>query len=53
VGQNFSSAFDSKALVAALIARFGGKGGGRPELAQAGGLDADAQTIAAAATELL
>jgi alanyl-tRNA synthetase len=52
VGQNFSSAFDSKALVSALIARFGGKGGGRPELAQAGGLDEDPAVIATAATRL-
>jgi len=52
VGPNFSSAataFDSKTLVALLIARFGGKGGGRPELAQAGGLDADAGSLCAAA----
>jgi alanyl-tRNA synthetase len=42
-------AFDAKALVAALIARFGGKGGGRPEMAQAGGLDADADSLCAAA----
>ena len=55
VGPNSSSAssvFDAKSLVAALIARFGGKGGGRPELAQAGGLDGDPQSIAAAAAEL-
>jgi alanyl-tRNA synthetase len=51
VGPNFSSAsseFDAKALVASLIARFGGKGGGRPELAQAGGLDEDPDAIAMA-----
>jgi alanyl-tRNA synthetase len=30
----------ANALVAAVIARFGGKGGGRPELAQAGGVTA-------------
>jgi alanyl-tRNA synthetase len=51
VGPNFSSAspaFDAKALVASLIARFGGKGGGRPELAQAGGLDEDPDVIATA-----
>ena len=52
VGPNFSSAFDAKAFVASLIARFGGKGGGRPELAQAGGLDEDPHAIAAAAAEL-
>jgi alanyl-tRNA synthetase len=47
---------DCQALVAELIRRFGGRGGGRPELAQAGGLDdapsevlADARTWLAAA----
>ena len=33
---------DASAIVKKLTARFGGKGGGRPELAQAGGLDATA-----------
>ncbi len=31
-------ALDSSAVVKALVAKFGGRGGGRPELAQAGGL---------------
>src|SRR5262249_45251552 len=34
-------------IVAALTAKFGGRGGGRPELAQAGGLDAGADAILA------
>jgi alanyl-tRNA synthetase len=38
-------ALDAGAVVRALIARFGGKGGGRQELAQAGGLDGDAAAI--------
>ncbi len=46
-------ALDAKALVASLIERFGGKGGGRPELAQAGGLDADAAVVAGAVELLL
>jgi alanyl-tRNA synthetase len=46
------SAFDANALVVSLISRFGGKGGGRPELAQAGGLDEDPDVIAMAATGL-
>ncbi len=53
VGPNFSSAspaFDAKALVVSLVSRFGGKGGGRPELAQAGGLDEDPDVIATAAS---
>ena len=56
VGPNFSSAsspFDAKSLVAALIARFGGKGGGRPEIAQAGGLDGNPAEIGAASAEIL
>ena len=44
---------DAKTLVASLIGRFGGKGGGRPELAQAGGLDADAADVAGRVEELL
>jgi alanyl-tRNA synthetase len=39
---------DAAALVGRAIARFGGKGGGRPDLAQAGGLSATPQDIAAA-----
>jgi len=53
---NFSSAapaFDAKALVASLIARFGGKGGGRAELAQAGGMDGDPAEIGATCAEIL
>ncbi len=46
-------ALDAKTLVASLIERFGGKGGGRPELAQAGGLDADAEVVAGAVESLL
>ena len=36
-------------VVAALTSKFGGRGGGRPALAQAGGLDGDASAILAAA----
>lgn len=36
-------------VIAALTAKFGGRGGGKPDLAQAGGLDADASAILAAA----
>ena len=44
---------DAAEIVKALIGRFGGKGGGRPEGAQAGGLDREPQTIRLAAYELL
>jgi alanyl-tRNA synthetase len=36
-------------VLAALIARFGGRGGGKPDIAQGGGLDAPAEDILAAA----
>ena len=42
-------AVSAQQVVAALIAKFGGRGGGKPELAQAGGLDAPAEDILAAA----
>jgi alanyl-tRNA synthetase len=40
-------------LVKALTAKFGGKGGGTPELAQAGGLSGAPREVIAAARELL
>jgi alanyl-tRNA synthetase len=44
--------FDASAVIKTLIARFGGKGGGRPEMAQAGGLDADAAAVIEAVGKL-
>ena len=44
---------DASAVLKALIAQFGGKGGGRPDLAQAGGLVGDADEMVAVATALL
>ena len=46
-------AVSAQQVVAALTGRFGGRGGGKPELAQAGGLDAPAQDILDAAREAL
>jgi alanyl-tRNA synthetase len=40
---------DASALFKTLVGRFGGKGGGRPDMAQGGGLDAPAADILAAA----
>jgi alanyl-tRNA synthetase len=40
-------------IVKTLTGQFGGRGGGRPELAQAGGLDADLDAILAAARAAL
>ncbi len=46
-------AVDASAVLKALVARFGGKGGGKADLAQGGGLVGDAAEIIAAARELL
>jgi alanyl-tRNA synthetase len=53
VARGGDATLDAGAIIKALVGRFGGKGGGRPELAQAGGVDADANTICEAAVELL
>jgi alanyl-tRNA synthetase len=53
VARGGDATLDAGAIIKALVARFGGKGGGRPELAQAGGIDADAHAICVAASELL
>ncbi len=42
-------ALDAGDVVRQLVSRFGGKGGGRPELAQAGGLDGEPAAIRQAA----
>jgi alanyl-tRNA synthetase len=45
---------DASAVLKGLVARFGGKGGGKPDLAQGGGLMGDrAAILDAARTELL
>jgi alanyl-tRNA synthetase len=46
-------AIDASAMVKALTAKFGGKGGGRPELAQGGGLNAPAEDVIVSARRLL
>lgn len=53
VARSADVAIDAAAIVRALTARFGGRGGGKPELAQAGGLAAPAESIMMAARELL
>ena len=40
-------------MLKALVARFGGKGGGKPDLAQGGGLAGDVDEIVAAAANRL
>ena len=44
---------DASAILRALTERFGGRGGGKPDLAQGGGLTGDAAEIRRAAQELL
>lgn len=48
-----ASGIDANATLKALVAKFGGKGGGKPELAQGGGLVADPADLVAAARALL
>jgi alanyl-tRNA synthetase len=48
-----SLALDAGAVVKRLTDRFGGRGGGRPDMAQAGGLSGHVAEIAAAARALL
>jgi len=43
---------DAAAVLKQLVTRFGGKGGGRPELAQGGGLSGDMDAIVAFAREI-
>jgi alanyl-tRNA synthetase len=44
---------DASAILKALVARFGGKGGGKPDLAQGGGLNGSVEDLIAAARHLL
>ena len=53
VARSADVAIAANELLAALTARFGGRGGGRPEFAQGGGLDAATDDILAAAAERL
>jgi alanyl-tRNA synthetase len=53
IARSAGDTVDSSAIVKSLIARFGGKGGGKPEMAQAGGLTGDLEEILAAAREAL
>lgn len=44
---------DASALLKQLVGKFGGKGGGKPDLAQGGGLNASGAELVRAASELL
>jgi alanyl-tRNA synthetase len=53
IARSADTPIDASAVLKALIAEFGGKGGGKPELAQGGGLAAEpARVIAAVARQL-
>ena len=45
VARSPDSTLDARATLAALLERFGGKGGGKPDLAQGGGLAGDLQEM--------
>jgi alanyl-tRNA synthetase len=47
------AAVSAQQIIATLTGKFGGRGGGKPDLAQAGGLDASADDILAAARAML
>jgi alanyl-tRNA synthetase len=53
VSRAADTAFDSGAALKQMVARFGGKGGGRPELAQGGGLTGVADEMLAFARTLV
>jgi alanyl-tRNA synthetase len=53
VARSADATVDAAGVLRQLIAQFGGKGGGRPELAQGGGLQGDPKEIAAAARRLV
>jgi alanyl-tRNA synthetase len=53
VARHEGARVDAAAVLKQVVARFGGKGGGRPELAQGGGLQGDPQAIIAYLRELL
>ena len=53
VARSAGVAADAGAVLKQLIARFGGRGGGKPDLAQGGGLNGDPMEIALAARAVL
>ena len=53
VAQSMPHGVSAADVLARLTARFGGRGGGNRELAQAGGLTASGQAVVDAARELL
>lgn len=52
-GRSADLTFDARDVLRGLTERFGGRGGGQPDLAQGGGLDADPADLRKAARRLL
>jgi alanyl-tRNA synthetase len=53
IARGAGSSVDAGALLKQLAAQFGGKGGGKPDLAQGGGLQASPEALVAAASALV
>ena len=53
IARSSDVALDSGAMLRSVVERHGGKGGGRPELAQGGGIFAPAADVMQSARELL
>jgi alanyl-tRNA synthetase len=53
IARGSAGGIDAGAVLKELVAKFGGKGGGKPDLAQGGGLDAQQADLIAATRELL
>ena len=53
VARSEGVAVHSNEVLASLISKFGGRGGGKPDIAQGGGLDGSANDILAAAKDLI
>jgi alanyl-tRNA synthetase len=53
IARGKDATIDASAILKSLITRFGGKGGGKPDLAQAGGLIGDSAALIECARQLL
>jgi alanyl-tRNA synthetase len=53
VARHPDTGVDAGGVLKALVSRFGGRGGGKPDLAQGGGLSGSREDLTAAARELL